>query len=88
MEQMNLTQARNALSRIVTEGLVVEVSNPHNQSVIVPKPEWEALHKTLHSLEKTLIQKEMEEVLARQEKKYSTEEVGAMLREVLGGPVE
>lgn len=36
---MGVTEARKNLSKIISEGKQVEVSNPYNQLIILPKKE-------------------------------------------------
>ena len=85
MESMGVSEARKNLSQIISNGKRVEVSNPHNRVVVVPKDEWQRTQNKIVELEKELINLEMDAVMARNEPKLSSEEVEKMLKEVIGG---
>ena len=85
MEALNVSETRKNLSKILLEGKPVEVKHPKTSAVILPKVAWEKKEQRIKDLEIELLMKEMDLAEARHEKKYTTEEVEAMLQEVTGG---
>ena len=85
MESIGVTEARKNLSKIISKGKSIEVSNPYNRVVILPKQEWQRMQHKISTLEKELINHEMDAVMARNEPKVTSEEVEKMLKEIIGG---
>lgn len=82
MQVLNVSETRKHLSKIITSGEPVEVKHPRMSSVILPKNLWDQKDQRIKELELELLMKEMDLVEASGEKKYTTEEVEAMLQEV------
>ena len=79
MKSLTATEARKSLFQIIKEGQRVEIKHPMTPMIILPKQE-------LEQMENELFRKQMEEALqkAKGQKRYTTEQVEAMLAEVLG----
>ena len=76
MRTITATEARKQLFQILKEGKRVEIQHPKNSMVILTKEE-------LESLENELLMKEMDEALAQPHQWYTSQQVDAMLAEVL-----
>lgn len=76
MRTITATEARKQLFQILKEGKRVEIQHPKNSMVLLAKEELDAL-------ETELLMKEMDEALAQPHKWYTSEQVDAMLAEVL-----
>ena len=79
MQTITATEARNHIFQLIKAGHRVEIKHPLRSMILVKKDEFD-------KMEKELFMKEMDEALARAkgQKRYTTEQVEAMLVEVLG----
>ena len=78
MRTLNVTEARRQFSEIINSGETVEVQHPRHPVVILPKAKFQVL-------EDELLIKEMDEALerAKGQRRYTSEEVDAMMAEIL-----
>lgn len=77
MEEYNVRETRENLSKIFKSGKTVTVKHPTNPVIIMPQGKYLELEKELMNLQ-------MELAEARSRKKYSTEEVETMIAQVKG----
>lgn len=75
MERLNVTQARQQFSKIITSGEIYEVQHPKHSVVIIPKDKYEMM-------EKEILLKEIEEAMEQSETRFTSDEVNAMLMKV------
>lgn len=75
MEKLTATQARKELLSLVRNGTPVEIQHRENTMVLVPKTLWKQINDDL-------VNRQMDEALAQSQKRYTSEEVDAMLAEV------
>ena len=85
METLNISTTRKNLTKIILSGNAVEIQHPKTTAVILSKSEWEQKDLRIKELEIELLMKDMDLAETRDETKYTTEEVEAMLREVRNG---
>ncbi|MGK5094045.1 hypothetical protein WDW89_18780 [Deltaproteobacteria bacterium TL4] len=83
MRVMNATEVRKQWFQIIREGEEVEITHPERTMALIPKEELDEKNRLINELEKQLLVKEMDEALAKPHKWYTTEQVEAMLAEVL-----
>lgn len=78
MQSYNVTEARKQFSQIINSGKTVEIKHPQNPVIIIPKDDFQAM-------EDELLMREMDEALerAKGQKWYTSEEVDAMMAEIL-----
>ena len=76
METYNVRETRENLSKIFKSGKTIEVRHPTHPVYIVPKDTYLELERELMNLQMDLAE-------ARSRKKYSTEEVEAMIAQVM-----
>ncbi len=93
MKALNITETRKQLSRIVNEEQSVQFGNSRNQSVIVPYSDWEENRETLDKQKKQIEKMEIDLMFAQMdkilekgkaEKRYTLDEVDAMVENVMG----
>ena len=77
MEEYNVRETRENLSKIFKSGKTVSVNHPTNPVIIMPKEKYLEWEKELMNLQMDLAE-------AKSRKKYSTAEVEAMIAEVKG----
>lgn len=75
MEIFNVRDARENLSKIFKSKKIVEIRHPTHPVVIMPKDQFQAMEDELMMLQMDIAE-------ATSKKKYSTEEVEAMIAEV------
>ena len=78
METYSVTEARRQFSQIINSGKTIEVKHPKHPIIIIPKEKFQAL-------EDELLMREMDEALerAKGQKRYTSDEVDAMMAEIL-----
>ena len=75
MEVLNVRQTRENLSKIFKSGKIVEVNHPTHPVVIVPKEKFQ-------DMEDELMMLQMDIAEAKSKRKYTTEEVEAMIGQI------
>lgn len=75
MEKITATEARKELLSLVRNGTPVEIQHRENTMVLVPKNLWKQINDEL-------VNRQMDEALAKSHKRYTSEQVDAMLAEV------
>lgn len=83
MRIMNATEVRKQWFQLIRAGEEVEIRHPERTMTLLPKEELEKKDQLIEELEKKLLIKEMDEALSQPHKWYTTEQVEAMLAEVL-----
>lgn len=83
MRTLNATEARKQWFQIIRAGEEVEITHPERTMALVPKESLEKRDQLIEQLERELLIREMDEALAKPHKWYTTEQVEAMLAEVL-----
>ncbi|MGK5095169.1 hypothetical protein WDW89_24560 [Deltaproteobacteria bacterium TL4] len=78
METYSVTEARRQFSQIINSGETIEVTHPKHPIIIIPKEKFQAL-------EDELLMREMDEALerAKGQKRYTSDEVDAIMAEIL-----
>ena len=77
MEAYNVRETRKNLSKIFKSGKMVTIKHPTHPVIIMPQEQYFELEKEIMSLQMDLAE-------AISKKKYSTEEVEAMIAQVKG----
>lgn len=82
MRAITATEARKHIFQLIKDGEKVEIRHPQRSMILVSKDEFD-------QLEKEIFMREMDDALerAKGQKRYTTEQVEAMLVEVLGEDV-
>ncbi len=75
MEVFNVRQTRENLSKIFKSGKIVEVKHPTHPVMIVPKDQFQAMQDELMMLQMDIAE-------ANSKRKYTTEEVEAMIARI------
>ena len=75
MEKLTATQARKDLLALIRSGSPVEIQHRENTMVLVPKTLWKTINDEL-------VNRQMDEALEKSHKRYSSDQVDAMLAEV------
>ena len=83
MKVMNATEVRKQWFQILRSGEEVEITYPQRTMALIPKEELNKKDTLIDELEKKLLAKEMDDALSKPHKWYTTEQVEAMLAEVL-----
>ncbi|MEE2716106.1 MAG: hypothetical protein VX610_01645 [SAR324 cluster bacterium] len=79
MEAYTVRKTREHLSQIFKSGKTIEIKHPTNPAILMPKERY-------LELEKELVNLQMDVAEAQCQKKYSTEQVEAMIAQVKGRP--
>lgn len=83
MRIMNATEVRKQWFQLLRSGEAVEIKHAERTMALVPKEALEKKDQLIEELEKQLLIKEMDEALSKPHKWYTTQQVEAMLAEVL-----